>query len=285
MQNPIYIPPLKLRTIPAPQEPIRAPVTTITPITPIAAPSNNNNTNSVPQTYQQALALATTLKEIVLKQQILINALMLDQQKHNNNEQKETSPVSLKPKESFHIKVEDIPSINSDHVNISTDNSSEASGTISEEQEATRNAIQIIRRNGFKAVRSDSKKDSSDSEEEGLEGSQGKGRKNPSKAKHLWVNYGRRIIEYAITQTKGDMQERVKQIIGRLNSKKDFENVFQIRDTDTAEDRLFKTLVGRQAIFFVKHKANASFEGSKYKDQMITQRHVVAAWIERLICE
>jgi len=107
--------------------------------------------------------------------------------------------------------------------------------------------------------------------------------KNSSKAKHLWVNYGRRILEYAISQTKGNMQNQIKQLVGKLNSKKDFERTFQILGSDSADNKLFKTLLGRLAIYFVKHKASTTFANSKYKDEMITQRHVVAAWIERLI--
>ena len=104
-----------------------------------------------------------------------------------------------------------------------------------------------------------------------------------SKARHLWVNYGRRIVDYVISQTKGDMQEKVKQLTGRLNSKRDFEKVFQIVEFDSLEEKTFKLWFGKLAIFFAKCKCFGTFDDSKYKDDMIAQRHVVAAWIERLI--
>jgi hypothetical protein len=242
------------------------------------------------KSIQDVIQLATNLQDIVFKQQAIINALM---SKHSHHELKPVIPLTdaTNHDASTCIKVEYEPSTNSDQANIPTDNTSEASENINTvEKQTEKNKPQIIRRNGFKPVdvTAHAKKQESDSDDESSDES-GKilkgGRKNPSKAKHLWVNYGRRIIEYGINQTKGDMQEKIKQLIGKLNSKKDFEKIFQISDSDSADDKLFKTLVGRLAIYFVKHKAATSFEGSKYKEEMITQRHVVAAWIERLICE
>jgi recombination DNA repair RAD52 pathway protein len=242
------------------------------------------------KSYQDVILLATNLQEIVFKQQAIINALM---SKYSQNEHKPVLPVTDATNQdtSMVIKEEYEPSTNSDQANIPTDNTSEVSEHMhTVEKHTEKPKPQIIRRNGFKPVdvTSHAKKHESDSDDESTDES-GKilkgGRKNPSKAKHLWVNYGRRIIEYGINQTKGDMQEKIKQLIGKLNSKKDFEKIFQITESDSADDKLFKTLVGRLAIYFVKHKAATSFEGSKYKEEMITQRHVVAAWIERLICE
>jgi hypothetical protein len=238
------------------------------------------------KSYQDIILLATNLQEIVFKQQAIINALM---SKHSQNEHKPVLPQTYATNQdnSMCIKVEYEPSTNSDQANVPTDNTSEASENTNTVEKP--NKPQIIRRNGFKPVdiTANARKPESDSDDDSIDDStkiKG-GRKNPSKAKHLWVNYGRRIIEYGINQTKGDMQEKIKQLIGKLNSKKDFEKIFQISESDSADEKLFKTLVGRLAIYFVKHKAATSFEGSKYKEEMITQRHVVAAWIERLICE
>lgn len=147
----------------------------------------------------------------------------------------------------------------------------------------------IRRRNGFKPLKKTKKEKENnwDSENESLSGSDkpNADRKNPSKAKHLWVNYGRRIVEYGINQTEGPIQEKIRQLVGKLNSKKDFKDVFEITSEDSTEDKQFKSTVGKMAIDFVKNKATVSFEGAKYKQQMINQRHVVAAWIERLISE
>ena len=107
--------------------------------------------------------------------------------------------------------------------------------------------------------------------------------KNLSKAKHLWVNYGRRIIEYAADKIEGLMQDKLRLLVGKLNSKKDFEKVFQIKSNDLDEDKKFKTTLGNIAIDFVRNKASTTFENSKYKQEMVTQRHTVSAWIERLI--
>ena len=107
--------------------------------------------------------------------------------------------------------------------------------------------------------------------------------KNLSKAKHLWVNYGRRILEYAAGKTGGYMQDRLKYLAGKLNSKKDFERTFQTKPSDSKEDREFKVVLGNIAIDFVRNKAATTFENSKYKNEMITQKHTVSAWIERLI--
>ena len=107
--------------------------------------------------------------------------------------------------------------------------------------------------------------------------------KNLSKAKHLWVNYGRRILEHAAGEIGGVMQDRLKHLVGKLNSKKDFERTFQIKEDDSEEDKEFKTVLGRTAIDFVRNKAFGTFKNSKYKQEMITQRHSVSAWIERLI--
>jgi hypothetical protein len=145
----------------------------------------------------------------------------------------------------------------------------------------------VIRRNGFK-----SENRSEDGESE--EGSDGGLRKSnkmivpkrpPSKAKHLWINYGRKIIEFAVNHTKDDVQSRIKQLIGKLSSKKDFEEVFEIKPTDSECDKAFKVLFGKLALFFIKFKADAAFEGSKYREQMVTQKTIVASWISKLISE
>lgn len=61
--------------------------------------------------------------------------------------------------------------------------------------------------------------------------------------------------------------------------------MFEFTDKDSVEDRQFKTSLGNMAIDFVKHKSTPSFEGARHKEQMIEQRHIVAAWIEKLISE
>ena len=54
---------------------------------------------------------------------------------------------------------------------------------------------------------------------------------------------------------------------------------------DSESERAFKNLLGKLALYFVKFKAEAAFEGSKYRDQMIAQKIIVASWIAKLINE
>lgn len=239
--------------------------------------NNNNNPLAMSNNIQGLTSLINNLQNTVVKQQALINTL---QQKVQEQEKKKME-LSLKI-DSIPIKMEaDLTPTCQAAVQCAETSSQATEESLHEDKEITKEqkTPKIIRRNGFKADKSLKTKleeeidsDDKDSKE-----------KNSSKAKHLWVNYGRRILEYAINQTKGAMQTRVKQLVGKLNSKKDFERTFQITEADSTEDKLFKTLIGRLAIYFVKHKASPTFESSKYKQEMITQRHTVAAWIERLI--
>jgi len=156
-----------------------------------------------------------------------------------------------------------------------------------EEESAKRRDFKIIRRNGFKTQRKFKEEENSDSGEEYPRKSNKMiiPKRPPSKAKHLWINYGRKIIEFAVNHTKDDVQNQIKQLIGKLSSKKDFEDVFGVKQDDSESDKSFKVLFGKLALYFVKFKADAAFEGSKYKDQMITQKSIIASWISKLINE
>lgn len=141
--------------------------------------------------------------------------------------------------------------------------------------------FKIFRRNGFKA-------DEKNSEEMSLRGPRKSNKlitpkKPPSKAKHLWINYGRKIIEFALTHTRDETQARIKHLVGKLGSKKDFEDVFGIKNTDSEVEKAFKVLFGKLALIFIKTKAESAFEDSKYRDQMITQKNIVAFLIAKLI--
>ena len=220
------------------------------------------------QSYQKLMALTNHLQEVVLNQQVVLQKLMTKQQQIE-----ERLDRSLKIQEDNILNMkEEFERSNSAPLNTNTD----------DQDEKPVGKSGIIRRNGFKPLRSvewDSQDESSSDVE------RPKKRRNPSKAKHLWINYGRRIVEYAVEQTQGNMQERIRQLFGRLNSKKDFKEVFGITSTDSDEDKQFKLELGQIAITFVKDKSAVTFEGSKHKDQMVNQRHTVAAWIEKLIHE
>lgn len=218
------------------------------------------------QSFQKLVALTNHLQEVVLNQQVVLQKIMSKQQLIE-----ERLDRSLKIQEDNMLNMkEEFERSNSAPIN--TDDQDEKPMVKSG----------IIRRNGFKPLRSVewNSQDESSSDVE-----RPKKRRNPSKAKHLWINYGRRIVEYAVEQTQGNMQERIRQLFGRLNSKKDFKEVFGITLTDSEEDKQFKLELGKIAIEFVKDKSAVTFEGSKHKDQMVNQRHTVAAWIEKLIQE
>ena len=239
--------------------------------------NQNSYTNSVHQlqSYQQLLAVTNSLQEFVMKQQVLINTLVAKQQ------QMEEKIQVLKDRDLQRELYEACqpPSIEAENLE---KNETEFDEKLYNKQKSK---PQIIRRNGFKPLKEtiNFKEDDLSAESESSSGTPYRVRRNPSKAKHLWVNYGRRIVDYAITQTEGEVQEKVKKLTGRLNSKKDFEKTFEFASEDTTEERHFKGVFGNLAIDFVKNKCAPSFEGAKYKDQMIEQRHVVAAWIEKLI--
>ena len=60
----------------------------------------------------------------------------------------------------------------------------------------------IIRHNGFKP-KNDTPSQAESAGDSGKKSINPK--RTPSKAKHLWINYGRKIIEYAITHTEGEV--------------------------------------------------------------------------------
>ncbi len=246
----------------------------------------------MPSGFQGVASFVTGLQNIIIKQQSIINSLVAKshtKDKVEKTEKGEESPEQ--PQEPLNIKLEADLSKSSPQALGSVDRSSITTEEYAiEREEILKSGPKIKRRNGFKprSKKINTKIKELEEEDNQISASPSKSAldlklKNASKAKHLWVNYGRRILEYAINQTKGGMQNRIKQLVGKLNSKKDFERTFQILNVDSNDDKLFKTLLGRLAIYFVKHKASPTFENSKYKQEMITQRHTVAAWIERLI--
>ena len=238
------------------------------------------NTFTQISTYQQLVALTSSLQQILAKQQVILNNMVAKQQQL---EKKVKLALTTKDKD---VQIESNEKSVSLQSELSEKNETEFDEKLySNEKKKPR----IMRRNGFK--RKTRKSSSEDYEEESsfeseslsdVEGSC-RVRRNASKAKHLWVNYGRRIIDYVVSQTEGEVQMRAKQLIGKLNSKKDFERIFGFLREDSEEERNFKSSIGRLAIDFVKRKSGPSFEGAKYKDDMLAQKHVVAAWIERLI--
>lgn len=234
------------------------------------------NLTNLAASYQGLVSVAANLQATIIKQQAVIDTLM----KRINSTSVDVTDI-FKESRNNQVKLEEAGAISPLSAENITAAKTSSQGTIDSCEESSedgeRKQPKIARRFGFKAEKKNLDNDDNSKVSDKL--------KNSSNAKHLWVNYGRRIIEYAMNQTTGNMQVRVKQLAGKLNSKKDFERTFQVEETDSEEDKEFKTALGKLAIYFVKQKASPTFESSKYKEQMITQRHVVAAWIERLIGE
>ena len=78
------------------------------------------------------------------------------------------------------------------------------------------------------------------------------------------------------------MQYQLQLFVGSLNSKRDFEVAFQIKGTDSDDDKAVKKVFGGIAIKFVKYEAFNIFKNLKYEQEVITQRHAVVTWIEKL---
>ena len=245
---------------------------------------------SMSSSLQNMTCYITELQNVVFKQQNMINSLTTKAELQERSIQEQ-----LVRMQSSHAKTEDssIKLLEKTQNSVFADNSSETTDESLHESSETMSdhvSPKIMRRNGFKASKKSSENNikvcklTSKAETESQNADdlddQSKGL---SKAKHLWVNYGRRILEFAMNETKGTVQTKIKQLSGKLNSKRDFEEVFQVSPSTSDEDKEFKTLLGKLAIDFVKNKASTTFESSKYKQQMILQRHNVAAWIERLI--
>lgn len=241
------------------------------------------NTYTQTPAYQQLLVLTNNLQQTLVKQQLILDNLMSKQQ-----EIEEKLKLAQTPNDKDNqMEAYDSPVSQSLETELSEKNETMVIDAKIYNNE--RKKPSILRRNGFKPIKrkfsgleydeNSSFESENSSDFDGLH----KGRRNPSKAKHLWVNYGRRIIDYAASQTEGEVQEKVRQLTGKLNSKKDYEKTFGFLIEDSVEERKFKNSIGQLAIDFVKRKASPTFEGAKHKDDMLAQRHVVAGWIEKLM--
>lgn len=205
------------------------------------------------------LNLASQLKQIIFKQQVFINALAVKQQ--------QTEEKLLESLENQYFA-----QVKQEQEVINSVETFEAPEQCKQEFEDTEGP-KIMRRNGFKSPSSDNSSSSGKSKKQRI----------PSKAKHLWINYGRRIIEYATENTEGAVREKIQKLFGRLTSKKDYREVFGLNESDSEEERQFKIELGTLAIEFLKTKSASSFEGTKHKDDMVAQWNAVATYIEKLI--
>lgn len=109
----------------------------------------------------------------------------------------------------------------------------------------------------------------------------GKRPSNPKfKTNHLWLNYGRKILTYALPFAKGDDYWRIRGLVGKLNSKEKFKMVFSINSEDKEEEKAFKIMLANTALNFIETKAEEAFEGSNYKNDMILEKERVSLVIK-----
>jgi len=175
-----------------------------------------------------------------------------------------------------HVKIEDNSSevydptedesaFTSPEVNIKFENED-----FDSEDEYSNKKVPMRRRNGFKKKGNDSEDDK---------------KKIPrSKAKHLWITYGRKIIEYAMDSCKGATKKKIKDCT-KLVSKKGYSEVFLIRRDDSENEIEFKKTFGKLALEFLDSKAEDSFLNSNYRDELLSQKEKVQNWIKKQIQE
>ena len=136
----------------------------------------------------------------------------------------------------------------------------------------SKKTIPIRRRNGFKPLKeseSESKKDLINKAQR-------------SRAKHLWITYGRKIVEYASKHSKGALREKIAQC-NKLISKKGYSEVFLLRTSDNEKERDYKTKFGRLALDFLGADLEDAFLSSNYREELLAQKEKVKNWIKKQI--
>jgi len=143
----------------------------------------------------------------------------------------------------------------------------------SDDEEEPSKKIPIKRRNGFKAIEDEKAK---------LKRSAAQIDQQRSKAKHLWITYGRKIVDYAVDNSRGPLKERIKDC-SKLVSKKGFSEVFLVRSKDKEDDIIYKRDFGKLALEFFENEVENAFLNSNYREDLLAQREKVLGWIERQI--
>ena len=135
-------------------------------------------------------------------------------------------------------------------------------------------SLPIRRRNGFKPRKDDGSVSSQDNSNNN----------SRPKAKHLWITYGRKIIEYAIAHSHGALKERIKEC-NKLISKRGFSEAFLLRKNDTEQEKEIKKQFGGLALQFLETEVENSFLISNYRDDLLSQKEKVLVWIKKQIRE
>ena len=140
-----------------------------------------------------------------------------------------------------------------------------------EDMEDNKSVVSSIRRrNGFKKDNESKNKD--------------KSKIKRSKAKHLWITYGRKIIDYAVEKCDRVFKERIEKC-EKLTSKKGYSEVFMIRKKDDETEKDFKRSFASLAFEFLENETENAFLNSNYRDELLSQKEKVRIWIEKQIRE
>lgn len=143
-----------------------------------------------------------------------------------------------------------------------------------EDEEAR--APKIRRRNGFKGDANNTLK---------MDDAANANRKR-SKAKHLWISYGRKIVEYAVKHSKPNLKKKIQKFDNKLKSKKAYTQTFRIiKNKQTEEEVAFRREFGRLALKFLQTEVEDAFLNSNYRDDFLNQKEKVSNWIARQIKE
>ncbi len=138
-----------------------------------------------------------------------------------------------------------------------------------DDDDEERRAPKIKRRNGFKG------------ESQGTVGSDDRKR---SKAKHLWISYGRKIVEFAVKHSRPNLKKKIQKFENKLKSKKAYTQTFRIiKNKQTEEEVAFRKEFGRLALQFLQTEVEDAFLNSNYRDDFLNQKEKVSNWIARQI--
>jgi len=141
------------------------------------------------------------------------------------------------------------------------------------EEEFLNGRVPIKRKNGFKELKTDSSR-----KKNGFTKSQ------RSRAKHLWIAYGRKILEYSLCNSHGQFRKKIKEC-NKLTSKKGYSESFLMRSHDEEAEKEFKKEFGKLALEFFEKEVESAFLNSNYRNELISQKDKVENWIRILIKE
>lgn len=134
----------------------------------------------------------------------------------------------------------------------------------------------IQRRNGFK-------KDKTRNTAVKAKKEANNARRKRSKAKHLWIAFGRKIVNYAFEKAEGEDRKRIEEYRDKLTSKKAYADAFRPKKGESAEDKLFRKNLAAKAVEFVRNESEDAFLSSNYRNELVAQKEKVAKWIETLL--